>query len=96
MVLLPQPNSKAMQVLRLLAEGDATTGELAAETGWKPKLVAAHLSQHANAGRVSHRPFSSRNGKRWIWSLTEKGSTYLRSIAPGATPGAASGPAPTS
>lgn len=38
------PNSKASAVLRLLSDGPATTGEVAAEFGWTSHLACAHLS----------------------------------------------------
>jgi DNA-binding HxlR family transcriptional regulator len=94
---LPASNSKRTQLLRLLAEGPATTSELAVESGWQENFIAANLSQHVKAGRVGRKPYPfSQNGKAWIWSVTEKGLRYLASMPPGALPGAASGPAPTS
>jgi predicted transcriptional regulator len=93
----PGHNSKRTQLLRLLAEGPATTSELAAESGWQENFIAANLCQHVKAGRAARKPYAlSQNGKAWIWSVTEKGLLYLDSMPPGELPGAASGPAPTS
>lgn len=70
------PNSKASQVLRVLSEGPATTGEVAAELGWDPRITCSHLCELRTRGKVTSRPFEKPAGSRGapvvrLWSLPE-------------------------
>jgi predicted ArsR family transcriptional regulator len=66
------PDSKASRVLRILADGPATTSEVAAETGWTVKIACAHLLNLVERGKVDRSPFH-RKGQRsaWLWRLAD-------------------------
>lgn len=74
------PQSKMQQVLRVLADGPARTGEVAAELGWTVHLACAHLKNLHLAGRVTRQPFPTGNRLvRFLWSLPEPEQTRERS-----------------
>lgn len=67
------PASKNSQLLRVLAEGPATTGEIVAETGWPPKNIVARLTVQMKAGRVQRTPYQAEGEQsRWLWALSAK------------------------
>lgn len=57
MSMAMQPDSKASQVLRVLDEGPATTGEVAVELGWDVHLACAHLFALYKRGKVARSRF---------------------------------------
>lgn len=64
--------TKAAQVLEALRDGPATTGELAAELGWRSHLTCAHLKELHVRGKITRKPFPTGNRTvRFIWSLVE-------------------------
>ncbi|HEY4145210.1 ArsR family transcriptional regulator [Pinirhizobacter sp.] len=68
------PDSKASRVLRVLAEGPATTGEVAAELGWNVHLTCAHLKNLHLAGKVSRKRFPAPGRLvRFLWSIVDEG-----------------------
>ena len=66
------PTSKASACLAVLADGPATTGEIAVETGMKSKLAGTHLRNLHDRGKVQRERFvrASGRGRRvcWLWS----------------------------
>lgn len=72
--------SKTGQVLGVLGDGPATTGEVAAELGWSVHLACAHLKNLHLAGRVARQPFPTGDHRvRFLWSLPEPEQTRERS-----------------
>jgi hypothetical protein len=72
MSLTMRPDSRASRVLAILAEGPATTGEVAAETGWGVHLTCAHLFSLLQRGKISRSPFKQHGARTWwLWSLKE-------------------------
>lgn len=67
------PSSKASACLAVLADGPATTGEIAAETGMPSKLAGTHLRNLYERGKVKRERFvrASGRGRRvcWLWSV---------------------------
>jgi len=62
--------SKASQVLALLADGPATTGEIAAELGWDAGNTGDHVHNLYQRGKVKREPFPTVNKqRRFLWSL---------------------------
>lgn len=63
----------ASEILGLLAEGPATTGEIAALTGETSNRACAWLNHLLRAGRVSRQRHvrSAGPGRRntWLWSI---------------------------
>ncbi len=63
----------ASRILRLLAAGDATTGEIAAELNLRSKLAGSHLACMHKRGRIKREPYPgdpTRGIRRgWLWSL---------------------------
>lgn len=73
------PNSKASAVLRVLGDGPATTGELAAELGWTVHLTCAHVKNLHMKGKVDREPFEKPAGspgirKVFLWKLPARTS----------------------
>lgn len=70
--------SKASQVLAVLREAPATTGEVAAELGWDTHLTCAHLKNLHIAGRVARKPFPTGDKRvRFIWSLPNSEAAHV-------------------
>lgn len=67
------PNSKASTVMRILSEGPATTGEVAAELGWHVRLACAHLSNLRRQKKIVSEPFHRETGGRpgQLWRVME-------------------------
>lgn len=68
-----RPNTIASRCMAVLAEGPATTGEIAAEVGLRSRLAAAHMQLLYQSGRVRRAPFDGSTAglgdrKVWIWS----------------------------
>lgn len=64
--------TKAAQVLAVLSEGPATTGEVAAELGWDSHLACAHLKNLHTRKRVAREQFPTGNRRVFfIWRLAE-------------------------
>lgn len=73
------PNSKASQVLRVLRDDPARTGEVAAELGWSVHITCAHLTNLHLRGRVVRQPFPTGNGlRRFLWSIPQPDKTRER------------------
>jgi len=67
-----EPNSKASRILRVLAEGPATTAEVAAELDLPIKITCAHLGNLVIRGKARKRRFTGKgHGKTMLWSLPE-------------------------
>ena len=64
------PNTKAGAVLRILREGPATTGEVAASTGLPFRLASAHLSNLRRRKKVVSEPFGTLKVKK-LWKIVE-------------------------
>lgn len=65
---------KAAACLAVLADGPATTAEVAAETGLSTKIAGTHLANQAKLGKCEKAPFGDATDKlgrhrRLIWSL---------------------------
>jgi len=72
--------TKVGQVLAVLQDGPATTGEVAAELGWDVHLTCAHLTNLHLAGRVTRAPFPTGDRRRrFLWSIPEPEQTRERS-----------------
>lgn len=70
-----QPDSKASQVMQVLRDGPATTGEVAAELGWHVHLTCCHLTNLHNHARITRERFPTGDRRiRWLWSLPESPS----------------------
>lgn len=68
----PLPASKGGTVLAVLADGPATTGEVAAELGWPVRLTCAHLRELMIRGHARREPFPMGNRlRRFVWSAVE-------------------------
>lgn len=65
------PDSKASACLAVLADGPATTAEIAAETGFSKHLACSHLFNLLARNKVEHTPyFKPGQPKRfWLWSI---------------------------
>lgn len=62
--------SKTARLLALLAEGPATTGEVAAELGWTTHSACAFLKNLHMSGRLKREPFPTGDARRrFLWSL---------------------------
>jgi hypothetical protein len=62
----------AARILRVLADGPSTTGEVAAELDLKSKLAATHLLQLMQRGKLEREPYSNQatpGRQTWLWSL---------------------------
>jgi predicted ArsR family transcriptional regulator len=65
--------SKTSQVIHVLSEGPATTGEVAAELGWTPHLACAHLKNLHLSGRICRERFPTSDRRvRFLWAIAEK------------------------
>lgn len=64
-----RPDSKAQRILRLLAEGHATTNEVAAELEVPTRLASAHLCHLVTRGLVVRDPIRGPTGKAYLWRL---------------------------
>lgn len=68
------PESKASACLSVLADGPATTGEIAAETGMPSKLAGTHLRNLFERGKVRRSRFVKAEGRGlrncWLWERT--------------------------
>lgn len=67
---------KAAACLAVLREGPATTSEVAAETGMKPKLAGTHLANQMKLGKITRKPYGAGTDKlgrqrAWLWSIKE-------------------------
>lgn len=62
------PGSRASQALAVLQEGPATTGEVAAELGWRSHMAHAYLAKLEASGRVTRERFPHRR-VRYLWSV---------------------------
>jgi predicted ArsR family transcriptional regulator len=68
----PDAATKGRQVLAVLADGPATTGEVAAELGWPTRLTCAHLNHLMSKGTVTRNDFHTGNRRvRFLWMLVE-------------------------
>lgn len=68
----PDATTKGGQVLAVLADGPATTGEVAAELGWPTRLTCAHLRELMIRGHARREPFPTGNRlRRFMWSAVE-------------------------
>lgn len=65
--------SKAAQCLDILAEGPATTAEVAAETGMTSHNACSHLFNLHGKGRIERAPYYKPGDTRryWLWSISE-------------------------
>lgn len=67
------PNSKAQRCLAVLADGPATTGEIAAETGLQSKLAGTRMALLHKRGKVQRERWVKPEGRGqrdcWLWSL---------------------------
>lgn len=64
------PDSKASRVLAILADGPATTAEIAAETGWTKHNTCAHVKNLHMRGKVERKPWHVKGqGPRFLWFL---------------------------
>lgn len=62
--------SKAALVLALLADGPATTAEIAAELGWDAGNTGDHVHNLYQRGKVKREPFPTGDKlRRFLWSL---------------------------
>lgn len=68
----PNPESKGGRVLAVLADGPATTGEVAIELDWPVRLTCAHLRELMIRGHATREPFPTGNRlRRFVWSVVE-------------------------
>lgn len=68
-----QPNSIASRCMRILAEGPATSAEVAAELGMTSHLAGTHLRNLWLKGKISRAEYIRKRGPgrqlAFIWSL---------------------------
>ena len=72
---MTRPMPQADKIAAVLAEGPSTTWEIAAELGWRPNLVAAHLGAMVRRGQVTREQMSA-NKRRLLWSLAGRGGSH--------------------
>ncbi len=72
-----RPNSIAMRILRVLAEGPATSGEIVALTSLSGAQVRSHLPDLARRKKVTRQHFSGGKGKgiggplKYLWRIAQ-------------------------
>lgn len=68
----PEPTTKGQKVLAILADGPATTGEVAVEMRWPVRLTCAHLNHLMSKGTVTRNDFHTGDRRvRFLWMLVE-------------------------
>lgn len=65
------PDTKSRRCLAALADGPATTAEIAAELDLPTKIVCAHLGNWETKGKVVKRQHESKPRKANLWMLPE-------------------------
>lgn len=65
--------TKSAQVLAVLKDGSATTGEVAAELGWTVHLTCAHLKNLHLRGKIQREQFPMPDRRiRFLWRLPDE------------------------